>query len=140
MMWWGFTKRCPRCGSGHLFRKWFNIVDECPRCGLHFDREPGYWTGALAINVGVTSAVFVLFFVVALAITIPEVPVAPLLAILDPADDHRPDRLLPVLEDGVDGVRPRRAPTHGPERGPRPTALIAADQPPRDRASRRADG
>ncbi len=84
MFWWGFTKRCPRCGSGHLFRGWFTIVDECPRCGLHFEREPGYWTGALAINVGVTAAVFVLFFVVALAITIPEVPVAPLLAILIP--------------------------------------------------------
>jgi uncharacterized protein (DUF983 family) len=84
MLWWGFTKRCPRCGSGHLFRGWFTIVDECPRCGLHFEREPGYWSGALAINVGVTAAVFVLFFVVALAITIPEVPVAPLLAILIP--------------------------------------------------------
>jgi len=46
MLWWGFTKRCPRCGSGHLFHGWFNIVDQCPRCGLHFDRERArHWIG-----------------------------------------------------------------------------------------------
>ena len=84
MLWWGLTKRCPRCGSGHLFRGWFTIVDRCPRCHLHLERESGYWTGALAINIGVTTAVFALFFVVALALTVPDVPVAPLLAILVP--------------------------------------------------------
>jgi uncharacterized protein (DUF983 family) len=67
-----------------LFRGWFTIVDACPRCDLHFEREPGYWTGALAINIGVTMGVFAVFFVVALAITIPDIPVAPLLAILIP--------------------------------------------------------
>jgi uncharacterized protein (DUF983 family) len=84
MLWRGFTKRCPRCGSGHLFHRWFDVVDRCPRCGLHFDREPGYWTGALAINIGVTTGIFAIFFVVALALTVPDVPVAPLLAILVP--------------------------------------------------------
>jgi uncharacterized protein (DUF983 family) len=83
-LWWGFTKRCPRCGRGHLFRGWFTIVDSCPRCGLHFEREQGYWTGALAINIAVTTGVFALFFVVALAVTVPNVPVVPLLAILVP--------------------------------------------------------
>lgn len=84
MLWWGFTKRCPRCGAGHLFHRWFTIVTRCPRCHLHFEREPGYWAGALAINIGVTSAVFVLTFAVALAITIPEIPVLPILAVLVP--------------------------------------------------------
>jgi uncharacterized protein (DUF983 family) len=84
MLWWGLTKRCPRCGSGHLFRRWFEIVDRCPRCGLHFEREEGYWTGALAINIGLTAAVFAVAFAVALALTIPEVPVWPILAVLVP--------------------------------------------------------
>jgi uncharacterized protein (DUF983 family) len=84
MLWWGSTKRCPRCGSGHLFRGWFTIVDRCPRCHLHFEREPGYWVGALAINIGVTSAVFVLAFALALALTIPDIPVLPILAVLVP--------------------------------------------------------
>jgi uncharacterized protein (DUF983 family) len=84
MLWWGFTKRCARCGSGHLFKRWFTMVDDCPHCGLHFEREQGYWAGALAINIGITGAVFVVVFLTALVVTVPDVPVAPLLAILVP--------------------------------------------------------
>jgi uncharacterized protein (DUF983 family) len=80
----GVTKRCARCGSGHLFTRWFDIVDDCPQCGLHFEREQGYWAGALAINIGFTAAVFAISLITALAFTIPKVPVAPILAILIP--------------------------------------------------------
>jgi uncharacterized protein (DUF983 family) len=80
----GATRRCARCGSGHLFHRYFTMVDDCPRCGLHFEREHGYWAGALAINIGVAGAVFIVTFGVALALTVPDVPVAPLLAILIP--------------------------------------------------------
>jgi uncharacterized protein (DUF983 family) len=84
MLWWGTTKRCARCGSGNLFERWFTMVDDCPRCGLHFEREQGYWAGALAINIGIAGATFVVAFVVALALTIPDIPVVPLLAVLVP--------------------------------------------------------
>jgi uncharacterized protein (DUF983 family) len=81
---WGMTKRCPRCGNGHLFRGWFTIVERCPRCGLRFEREEGYWVGAMAINLGVTLAVFVVVFAIGIALTAPDIPVIPLLAILVP--------------------------------------------------------
>src|SRR3954464_8954378 len=84
ILWRGLTKRCARCGSGHLFNRYFTMVDDCPRCGLHFEREPGYWAGALAINIGVAGAVFIIAFGVALALTVPDVPVGLLLAILIP--------------------------------------------------------
>ena len=84
MIWWGLTRRCPRCGSGHLFHRWFTIVERCPRCRLRFEREEGYWTGALAINIAVTTGAFAIFFVAAIALTAPDIPVAPLLAILVP--------------------------------------------------------
>jgi uncharacterized protein (DUF983 family) len=77
-------RRCPRCGSGHLFKRWVNMTPDCPRCGLHFEREAGYWAGALAINIIIVGGLFAIVFVVALAITLPDVPVAPLLAILIP--------------------------------------------------------
>ena len=80
----GLTRRCPRCGSGHLFRHYFTMVPDCPRCGLHFEREPGYWTGALAINITVIFAIFAVAFVVILAFTVPDVPVGPTLAVLVP--------------------------------------------------------
>jgi uncharacterized protein (DUF983 family) len=80
----GATLRCARCGSRHLFHHYFTMVDDCPRCGLHFEREHGYWAGALAINIGVAAAVFIVTFGVALALTAPDIPVVPLLAILIP--------------------------------------------------------
>ena len=54
-------------GSGHLFKRWFTMVDDCPRCGLHFEREQGYWAGALAINIGIAGVVFVLAFALPVA-------------------------------------------------------------------------
>ncbi len=84
MFWWGFTKRCARCGSGHLFKRWFTMVDDCPRGGLHFEREQGYWAGALAINIGIAAVTFVLAFGIGLALTVPDIPVGPFLAVLIP--------------------------------------------------------
>ncbi len=57
---------------------------ECPRCGLHFEREQGYWTGALAINIVATGGLFAIVFVSLLVLTIPDVPVLPLLLVLVP--------------------------------------------------------
>jgi uncharacterized protein (DUF983 family) len=91
----GSTRRCPRCGTGHLFRRWFEIVPECPGCGLHFEREAGYWIGAMAVNIVVTTGVCAVLFAAALAFTIPEVPVVPLLAIFVPLGLFLPIALYP---------------------------------------------
>ena len=58
MLWRGLTRRCPRCGGGKLFQRWFRMVPDCPHCGLHFEREPGYWVGAVAINTMVIGMIF----------------------------------------------------------------------------------
>ena len=60
------------------------MVPDCPQCGLHFEREQGYWAGALAINIVATGGLFTLVFVALLIATIPKVPVAPLLFVLVP--------------------------------------------------------
>ena len=46
--------------------------------------EEGYWAGALAINIGAAIAVFVLVFVVGIALTAPDIAVIELLAVLIP--------------------------------------------------------
>ncbi len=84
MLWWVLTRRCPRCGSGQLFHRWFHIVERCPRCGLRFEREEGYWAGALAINIGAAIVVFFLVFAIGVALTVPEIPVVELIAVLVP--------------------------------------------------------
>ena len=80
----GLTRRCPRCGAGHLFRHYFELIPDCPKCGLHFEREPGYFAGALAINIMVAGGLFAVVFVALLAATIPTVPVVELLVVLVP--------------------------------------------------------
>jgi uncharacterized protein (DUF983 family) len=84
MIWRGLTRRCARCGGGKLFKRYWTMVDDCPTCGLHFEREDGFFAGALAINIIAVGGLFTIVFVLALILTVPEVPVAPLLAILVP--------------------------------------------------------
>jgi hypothetical protein len=60
------------------------MVEDCPKCGLHFEREPGYFAGALAINIMFVGALFAVVFVALLIATVPKVPVVPLLIVLIP--------------------------------------------------------
>jgi len=76
-IWRGLTLRCARCGSGKILRGWFRLVDDCPRCGLHFEREQGYWVGALAIHFILTGGSVVVTLAVILILTLPEIPMVP---------------------------------------------------------------
>ena len=51
---WGLCLRCPRCGARSLFRTWFSMYERCSVCQLRFEREQGYFLGAMYINYGVT--------------------------------------------------------------------------------------
>lgn len=62
-------------------KNWFKIKEDCPTCGLHFEREPGYWTGALAINLICPLGLLIVTLFATLIGTSPDVPVVPLVAI-----------------------------------------------------------
>ena len=47
----GLRKRCPSCGQGKVFSSFFRLNKNCSICGFRFEREPGYWTGAIAMNI-----------------------------------------------------------------------------------------
>ena len=53
---------------------WFRMKHHCDICGLGFEREPGYWVGAVIINTTVTFATFIGLFLVLVLATWPEVP------------------------------------------------------------------
>ena len=74
MLWRGLRRKCPRCGGGKLFRHWFGMAADCPHCQLHFEREPGYWVGAVAINTMVIGILFAIIMIVISAATIPDIP------------------------------------------------------------------
>lgn len=65
--------RCPRCGSSAAVRR-MSVADVCPTCGLRYEREQGYWIGAMIIDTAVTFGMFLLVFVGGMVITWPEVP------------------------------------------------------------------
>lgn len=77
----GLRKRCPRCAEADTFAGWFTLQPRCPRCGLRFEREAGGFLGAMTVNYAVAIAVWLVVLGVGVALTVPDVPVVPLLAI-----------------------------------------------------------
>ncbi len=48
-------ERCPRCREGRIYRRpllrgWLAMNDTCPVCGLKFNREQGYFLGAMYVS------------------------------------------------------------------------------------------
>ncbi|HVF50038.1 MAG TPA: DUF983 domain-containing protein [Pyrinomonadaceae bacterium] len=50
----GLRLRCPACGETALYRSLFKMRESCAACGLVFEREQGYFMGAIYVNVIVT--------------------------------------------------------------------------------------
>lgn len=69
----GLRRQCPHCGLGGIFR-WWALADFCPRCGHRFEREPGYWVGAVIVNTILAIVTFLVSFGAIFALTWPEIP------------------------------------------------------------------
>lgn len=57
------------------------MKEHCARCGLVFEREQGYWVGAMIVSTTVTFATFVGVFGLLVLATWPDVPWGTVLAI-----------------------------------------------------------
>ncbi len=69
LLWRGIRLRCPNCGRGKLFRRFYTMYERCPACGWRFEREEGYWTGAMAVNL-VISELIIASFAIPLAVVL----------------------------------------------------------------------
>jgi uncharacterized protein (DUF983 family) len=58
----GARLRCPDCGQASIYRSVFKIKHHCSECGLLFEREQGYFVGAIYINVVATEFLLLLIF------------------------------------------------------------------------------
>jgi uncharacterized protein (DUF983 family) len=53
-----FKERCPHCREGFVFKQDVNLFqlpvmnDQCDKCNYRFDREPGYFLGAMYLSYG----------------------------------------------------------------------------------------
>ena len=77
----GLRKRCPNCGGGNLFQGFFRLKPACPACGYVFEREDGYWTGAMIVNIAACEAWFFFLFVGVLLATAPDIEWGPVLLV-----------------------------------------------------------
>lgn len=56
----GLANRCPNCGGNRLFKDGtlFELNEGCPDCGLKFEKDEGFFLGAMSLNYGVTLICF----------------------------------------------------------------------------------
>lgn len=53
-----FLEKCPNCHNGNVYEKGTSLLkmpvmkERCDCCNYHFDREPGYFLGAMYISYG----------------------------------------------------------------------------------------
>ena len=52
----GARLRCPACGRAGVFQTPFRVRHHCPACSALFQREEGFFVGAIMINVVTTEA------------------------------------------------------------------------------------
>ena len=57
-------QRCPVCFQGKVFRSGITTNEACPVCGLRFEREQGYFLGALYVAYGLAVPVLSLLTLV----------------------------------------------------------------------------
>lgn len=57
-----FNFKCPRCHEGDLYKSSlaslqgiYNMHDKCPKCQQDFQKEPGFYWGAMYIGYGLSS-------------------------------------------------------------------------------------
>ena len=68
------ARRCPNCGGASAFTGFWKLAHHCPSCGHLFERESGYWVGAVIFNTALAIGSFLLTFGAFLLVTWPEVP------------------------------------------------------------------
>ena len=52
----GLANRCPNCGGKTLFKpgRLFELDESCRACGLKFEKDDGFYLGAMSLNYGIT--------------------------------------------------------------------------------------
>ncbi len=67
-------KRCAHCGAGGIFTSWGQLAPQCTGCGYTFEREEGYWVGAMIVNLGMAQLLFAVILLGSMVLTWPDVP------------------------------------------------------------------
>lgn len=94
----GARRRCPWCsGRRAFFTSWFTKGDACRTCGLRWRRgDAGFELGAAAMAAIIVMGPLMMLLGIVVAVTWPEIAVAPLMAVLIVGGAILPIVLYPV--------------------------------------------
>ncbi len=53
-------QRCPRCLEGRVYSGLLAMRETCPACGHVFEREPGYFVGAMYVSYALAIPLYLL--------------------------------------------------------------------------------
>lgn len=67
-----FNNKCPKCHKGNFFthnnpyklKEFDKMHQTCPVCKESFEKEPGFYYGAMYVNYGITVAIGVAWFLI----------------------------------------------------------------------------
>src|SRR5262249_53795629 len=68
-VWRALQLRCPACGRGAIVRRPFHISRQCVACAAIFQREEGFFVGAIMANVVATEVIILLIYLACLLFT-----------------------------------------------------------------------
>ena len=71
-----FANKCPRCHQGKVLScsnpmaisKIIDTESTCSNCGLKYEKEPGFFYGAMYVSYGLTSGIFIVMFILDLTV------------------------------------------------------------------------
>src|SRR5438034_2850487 len=66
-------QRCPVCFQGAMFRGRFEMNATCPVCGHRFEREPGFFQGAMYVSYGIGIVYIGVLAILANAFLVPRI-------------------------------------------------------------------
>lgn len=82
-----YQGKCPKCKEGNTFSKEGSFLalpkmhESCSHCGYRFDREPGYFIGAMYLSYGLSVAQCVIVYVL-LHLFLPDLAIGWILGLL----------------------------------------------------------
>ena len=64
------ANKCPRCHNGRVFENnnpysftnGLKMKDSCSECHLKYEREPGFFYGAMYVSYGLMAGIFIVWF------------------------------------------------------------------------------
>jgi uncharacterized protein (DUF983 family) len=68
-LWRSLKLQCPACGEASVFGRPFNVKKHCTRCGVIFQREEGFFVGAIMANVVATEVLILIIYLLCVLLT-----------------------------------------------------------------------